>query len=65
MYFTVEEENFICGFENENRERLIRDMKAFSETAETDMRDIAESAINKVRNMPEDMFREYTFCLTE
>jgi hypothetical protein len=62
MYFTVEEENFICAFSTKTHEGLITEIEAFLPSAEADMREIGESAVKRLREMSDATYNNYTFC---
>jgi hypothetical protein len=61
MYFTVEEENFICAFNTKTREGLIAEIEAFLPSVEADIREIGESAVRRLRKMSDEAFGNYVF----
>jgi hypothetical protein len=68
VYYTVEEENLICELRSalkpETRAELIAYLEFFALRSESEMREIAESAIERTRKMSDAAFADYSFCPT-
>jgi hypothetical protein len=62
--FTVEETNLICITDAENRTALIEKLSdLLSETDEREMRDIAESAVRKLKRISDAEYEKMKFYL--
>ena len=62
--FTVEEENLICAFDTSSRAALIGGIRSALpefDDDEPEMRDIAESAIQKLEGMTDEDFSSMIF----
>ena len=58
-YFTVEEVNLICVFAGESRSEVIEDIeRALPYLEDTDMLELTNRVIGKLRNMTDDEFLE-------
>ena len=64
--FTVEEVNLICVFAGESRSEVIEDIeRALPYLDDTDMAELSNRIIGKLRNMTDEEFLRYNFIMDE
>ncbi len=64
--FTVEESNLICIFAGEGRNEVIEDIQnALSYLDDSDMMELSERIIGKLRAMTDEEFGRFKFVVTE
>ncbi|MDE7203187.1 MAG: transposon-transfer assisting family protein [Lachnospiraceae bacterium] len=64
--FTVEESNLICIFAGEGRNEVIEDIQnALSYLDDSDMMELSERIIGKLRAMTDEEFGWFKFVVTE
>lgn len=63
--FTVPEENLICIYWEDSREKLIQNIQAAFPYMDKDMRQLANAVIRKLQAMTESSFAETQFTFTD
>lgn len=64
--FTVEESNLICIFAGEGRNEVIEDIQnALSYLDDSDMMELSERIIGKLRNITDEEFGQLELVVTE
>ena len=63
--FTVEEENLIAIYLTDTRAELVEDMTAALPYMDTEMRELADRTLAKLRAMSDAEFAEQTFDFTD
>ena len=63
--FTIEEENIIAIYAEDNRERTIDNINSAMPYMDEDMSQLAAAAVNKLQAMTDSEFSETVFTLTD
>jgi hypothetical protein len=63
--FTIEEENLICIYFEESRERLIDNILAAMPYMDEDMRQLAAATVKKLQAMTNSEFSQTPFTFTD
>lgn len=64
IQFTVEEENLICIYHNADRQRTITAISDALPHMDSDMQELSEQTLEKLRNMTDTAFEEADFYMT-
>ena len=60
--FTVEESNLICIFQSDSRTKVMEDInRALKHIDDTDMIELCENVLEKLRKMSDKQFKEFKF----
>ena len=60
--FTVEESNLICIFQSDSRTKVMEDInRALKHIDDTDMIELCENVVEKLRKMSDKQFKEFKF----